>query len=133
MLSLFQFLVTSSEFTEHFPGLNKVHYHISGRNDFTVPLTSVVGRQNHSYEKYPDYTIYDERCPGFEVGFMTKYYLNYWKLSIIKNHTLTWKLILCKMKEKCWYWLQKLPREIFMRKMIFYSSTYFESFENNPF
>ena len=32
-----------------------------------------------------------ERCPGYEVGFMTKCKLNYWKLSIIKNHTLTWK------------------------------------------
>ena len=36
--SLFQFLMTSSEFTEHFPGSNKSYYPISGRNDFTVPI-----------------------------------------------------------------------------------------------
>ena len=45
--SLFQFLMTSSEFTEHFPGLNKVHYPISDRKDLTLLLTSVVGRQNY--------------------------------------------------------------------------------------
>ena len=34
-----------SEFTEHLSGSNKVHYPISNRNDFTVAITSVVGRQ----------------------------------------------------------------------------------------
>ena len=48
-----------SEFTEHLRGSNKVCYPISGRNDFTVLLRSVVGRQNYIYEKYPLYTIYD--------------------------------------------------------------------------
>ena len=37
--------MTLSEFTEHLPGSNKVRYPISGRNDFTVLLRSVVGRQ----------------------------------------------------------------------------------------
>ena len=37
--------MTLSEFTEHLPGSNKVRYLISGRNDFTVLLRSVVGRQ----------------------------------------------------------------------------------------
>ena len=32
-----------------------------------------------------------ERCPEYEFGFMTKYQLNYWKISVIKNYTLTWK------------------------------------------
>ena len=58
-LSLFQLLMTLSKFTEHLPGWNKVRYPISGRNDFTVLLRSVVGRQNYIYEKYPLYTIYD--------------------------------------------------------------------------
>ena len=35
-----------SEFTEHFPGLSKVHYPISDRKDFTLVLTTVVGWQN---------------------------------------------------------------------------------------
>ena len=51
--------MTLCKFTEHLPGLNKVHYPISGRNDFTVLLRSVVGWQNYIYEKYPPYTIYD--------------------------------------------------------------------------
>ena len=34
-----------SEFTENLSGSNKVHYPISNRNDFTVVITSVVGRQ----------------------------------------------------------------------------------------
>ena len=33
-----QFLMTSSRFTELFPGLNKVHYSSSDRKDFTVVL-----------------------------------------------------------------------------------------------
>ena len=45
--SLFQFLMISSEFTEHFPGSNEVHYPISDGKDFTLVLTSVVGRQNY--------------------------------------------------------------------------------------
>ena len=45
--SLFQFLMTSSEFTEHFPGSNKVHYPISDRKDVTLVLTPVLGRQIH--------------------------------------------------------------------------------------
>ena len=51
--------MTLSEFTEHLPGSNKVRYPISGRNDFTVVLRSVVDRQNYIYEKYLLYTIYD--------------------------------------------------------------------------
>ena len=51
--------MTLSEFTEHLPGSNKVRYPISGRNNFTVLLRSVVDRQNYIYEKYPLYTIYD--------------------------------------------------------------------------
>ena len=51
--------MTLSKFTEHLPGSNKVCYPISGRNDFTVVLRSVVGRQNYIYEKYPLYTVYD--------------------------------------------------------------------------
>ena len=39
--------MTSSEFTEHLPGSNKVHYPISDRKDVTLVLTSVLGRQNH--------------------------------------------------------------------------------------
>ena len=54
--SLFQYLITS-EFTELFPGLNKVHYPISDRKDFTVVLTFVVGRQNHINVKCPHFTI----------------------------------------------------------------------------
>ena len=49
----------TSEFTEHLPGSNKVHYPISGRNDFTVLLRSVVGQQYYIYENYPLYTMYD--------------------------------------------------------------------------
>ena len=45
--SLFQFLMTSFKFTDHFPGSNKVHYPISDKKDFTLVLTSVVGRQNY--------------------------------------------------------------------------------------
>ena len=45
--SLFQFLMTSSEYIEHFPGSNKVHYPVSNRKDFTLVLTSAVGRQNY--------------------------------------------------------------------------------------
>ena len=37
------FVAWSSEFTEHFSGLNKVHYSIYAENDFTVVITSVVG------------------------------------------------------------------------------------------
>ena len=36
--SLFQLLMTSSKFTEDFPGSSKVYYPLSGRNDFTVLL-----------------------------------------------------------------------------------------------
>ena len=36
VLSLFQFLMTLCEFTEHLPGSNKVCYPISGRSNFTV-------------------------------------------------------------------------------------------------
>ena len=53
------YLMTLSEFTEHLPGSNKFCYPISGRNDFTIISSSVVGRQNYIYEKYPLYTIYD--------------------------------------------------------------------------
>ena len=42
---IISFLKTSSKFTEHFQGLNKVHYSVSGRKDFTALLTSVVGQQ----------------------------------------------------------------------------------------
>ena len=42
-LSLFQFLMTSFEFTDYFPGSNKVHYPISDGKDFTLVFTSVVG------------------------------------------------------------------------------------------
>ena len=45
--SLLQFLMTSLEFTDHFPGSNKVHYPISDGKDFTLVFTSVVGRQNY--------------------------------------------------------------------------------------
>ena len=38
-LPSFQFLMTSSEITERFSGLNKV----PDKNDFTVVITSVVG------------------------------------------------------------------------------------------
>ena len=41
--SLFQFLITSFEFNDHFPGSNKVHYPISDGKDFTLVFTSVVG------------------------------------------------------------------------------------------
>ena len=51
--------MTLSEFTEHLPGSNKVRYLISGKNYFTVLLTSVVGLQNYIYQNYPLYTIYD--------------------------------------------------------------------------
>ena len=40
-------LMTSSKFTEHLPGSNKVHYPISDREDVTLVLTSVLGRQIH--------------------------------------------------------------------------------------
>ena len=45
--SLFQFLMTSSKFTEHFPGSNKVHFPICDGKDFTLVLRSVVGQQNY--------------------------------------------------------------------------------------
>ena len=46
--SFFQYLMTSSEFTEHFPGLSKVPYYpISDRKDFNFVLTSVLGWQNY--------------------------------------------------------------------------------------
>ena len=57
-LSLFQFLMTSSEFTEHFPWLNKVNYPISGRNYFTVLLLYVMGQQDYVNEKCPHFTVY---------------------------------------------------------------------------
>ena len=41
--SLFQCLITSFEFNDHFPGSNKVHYPISDGKDFTLVFTSVVG------------------------------------------------------------------------------------------
>ena len=47
----------------------------------------------------PPSDIRKEICPEYEVSFMTKYYLNYWKLSIIKNHTPTWKPEWYQMKE----------------------------------
>ena len=50
--------MTSSKFTGYYPGSNKVHYPISGRNDFTVLLTSVVDRQNYIIEKSPHFTIH---------------------------------------------------------------------------
>ena len=53
------YLMALSDFTEHLPGSNKVRYPISGRNDFTVLLRSVVGRQNYIFKKYPLSTIYD--------------------------------------------------------------------------
>ena len=58
VLSLFQFLMTSSEFTEHFPWLNKVNYPISGRNYFTVLLLYVMGQQDYVNEKCPHFTVY---------------------------------------------------------------------------
>ena len=40
--------MTSSEFTEHFPGLNKVHYPIFDGKDFTlVLLMPVVDWKNY--------------------------------------------------------------------------------------
>ena len=39
--------MTSSKFTEHFSGSNKVHYPISNRNNFTVKIMPVVGQQNY--------------------------------------------------------------------------------------
>ena len=44
---LFQFLMMSSEFTENFPELNKVHYPTSDRKNFTLVLMSVVDQQNY--------------------------------------------------------------------------------------
>ena len=35
--------MTSFEFTDHFPGSNKVHYPISDGKDFTLVFKSVVG------------------------------------------------------------------------------------------
>ena len=55
----FYLIMTLFKFTEHLPGLSKVRYPISGRNDFTVLLRCVVGRQNYIYEKDPLYTIFD--------------------------------------------------------------------------
>ena len=37
----------SSEFTENFPELNKVHYPTSDRKNFTLVLMSVVDQQNY--------------------------------------------------------------------------------------
>ena len=57
--------------------------------------------------------IWKERCPGYEVNFITKYKLRYWKLSIIKNHVLTWKPKYFQVKETLKsneYWIQKLLR-----------------------
>ena len=50
--------MTSSEFTEDFSGLNKVHYPSSDRNDFTVVITSVMGQQNYINIKCPYFTMY---------------------------------------------------------------------------
>ena len=47
VLSLFQFLMVSFEFTDHFSGSNKVHYPISDGKDFTLVLMPVVGQQNY--------------------------------------------------------------------------------------
>ena len=47
----------------------------------------------------PQSNIRKERCPGYKVNFITKYKLSYSKLSIIKNHILTWKPKYFQMKE----------------------------------
>ena len=57
--SLFQFLMTSSEFTEHFSGSDKINDPISDREDITVALKSVVGRLNCINVKCLPFTIYD--------------------------------------------------------------------------
>ena len=51
--------MTSSEFTEHFSVSNKVHYLISDKNNFTVVIKSVVGRENYIDVKFSHFTIYD--------------------------------------------------------------------------
>ena len=43
--SLFQFLMTSFELTDHFPGSNKVYHPISDGKDLTLVFTYVVGGQ----------------------------------------------------------------------------------------
>ena len=61
----------------------------------------------------PPSNIRKERCPGYEVNFIIKYKLSYWKLEIIKNHILAWKPKYFQMKETLKsneYWIQKLPR-----------------------
>ena len=48
----------ASKFTEHFPGSNKVHYVISGRNDFCCSDKSMVSRKIYFNVKCPHFTIY---------------------------------------------------------------------------
>ena len=57
--SLFQFLMTSSEFTEHFSGSDKINDPISDREDITVALKPVVGRLNCINVKCLPFTIHD--------------------------------------------------------------------------
>ena len=49
--------MTSSEFTEHFSGSNKVHYPISNINGFTVVITPV-DRLNYINVECPHFTMY---------------------------------------------------------------------------
>ena len=74
--SLFQFLMTSSKFTEHFPGLNN-----RDKSTGICRLVQII-EWNSEYEgkhhtfwsaHLPLSNTRKEICPGYNVGFMTKW------------------------------------------------------------
>ena len=91
--------------------------HFNVVDDSLVPtafhLSDMGQTQGTNDTPLPPFKIRKERCPGYEVNFITKYKLSYWKLSVIKNHILTWKPIYFQLEEALKsneYWIQKLPR-----------------------
>ena len=104
---------------------------------FPRHFTSDMGKaQGTNNTPLPPSNIRKERCPGCKVDFITKYKLSYWKLSIIKNHILTWKQNIFKWKK-----LLKVTNiesknyhgQTFIIKTDFYNNTCLAINKNTPF
>ena len=128
---------------KHFPGSNKGYYPISGRNNFTVLLTYLVGWQDFINEEYPPYYIcfplkkffqkqstkrLQHRCFPLNIAKLlrTPILLNIYKWLLFN---ITWKKLLevlnIDSKNYC--------SQTFMIKTVFYNSTYLVINKNTSF
>ena len=106
--------MTSSEFTEHFPGLNKVHYPISDGKDFTSVLTTVVGWQNYINIwciiilcfSLKMYFVDGDKSAGIFFGLVQ---INKWNSQYKGKHHTLWGA--CFVKSLCGWW-QSHPQGI---------------------